>query len=309
MAVENRLAGFHGSRRALSAVPARFLIISIVGLLAASSILVAGCGSSAAVNSYVGQTRDILDGISNSLTGLKEYWTLPLEDQGSLKETLGEYNEEVDKGQDLLDHVDSPVQCRDLEDLLTYLVEKAKLIGTLTTQFADYTEDMSRIATDISDLVAELEVFITKKSLPTGARQMFEKTNSINADVKSTIPPPLFQGIQVEFTDFMAVMNEKFQKAAEKADGWRPEDSPATGEEEQEEERDEEAEPQDSYRNKALMSMLEDVPEQWLEFNAKLAEWMGAARELSGLNAAYAEFDQLMLQTKEEIRKIEKKCL
>ncbi|MBN2168252.1 MAG: hypothetical protein JW738_03330 [Actinobacteria bacterium] len=306
LAVEDRLTGSYVSKRAFLPLPTRFPVSSIIILLISLSIIITGCGSSAAANGYIEQTKDILDGISNSLAELKEYWTLPLEDQGGLKKTLDEYNEAVDKGQELLDHVDSPAPCRDLEDLLTYVMEKAKLIGTLTTQFGDYTEDMSKVATDISDLVGELEVFMTKKGLPAGARQMFEKANSINADVKSTIPPPLFQGVQVEFTDFMAGITEQFQKAAEKASGWKPEDSGSTDEEEQAEE---DAEPQDNYKNKALTPMLEDVPEKWLEFNAKLAEWMEAAREVSGLNTSYAEFDQLMLQTKEEIKKIEKKYL
>lgn len=305
MAEERRIGGMYVTPAIEMPVLYKFLVILLVVLMTGIAFSSAGCGSSTAVRNYVDQTKEILNDITASLVELKEYWVLPLEDQGNLKEELEGYNEAVEKGQALLDHVDSPAECRDLEDLMTYIVEKAKSIGTITTQFGDYAENMSESATDVSNLVAELEVHMTKKDLPTGARKMFETANSINATVHSNVPPPLFQGIQEEFNNFVTEMTEQFREASEKASHWRMDESDYP----EEDEEGEEDEPQDNYRNKALTPILEDIPGQWAEFNAEMAQWMEAARELSGLNAAYAEFDELIIQAQGEIDAIEKKYL
>lgn len=303
------VTGFSG-RLTVPAVLRLVIPSFAVSAIIISFLFVSGCSSiEEAVNVYTEKAGIIIDDLNKSMAELKNYWVLPLVEQGDLKDAQEEYGKSVDEVQDLIDHVDAPKACRDLENQLAMIEEKAKSINRMTTPFSDFMDDMSGVAVEIEDLISELEVFQKKKDLQTGVRQMYDKANSIYSEVKSKVPPPLFQGIQAEFIKFMGGFTEQFYKAAERASNWSLEEETRYEDEgESREDGDEdEAGAKDNYRNSALEPFLENIPDDWEEFNADLNEWMAAAREVGGLNTAYLEMEQMVVQAVAEMQKLQKK--
>lgn len=277
-----------------------FLIIS--GALAS---LLAGCGGNRAVIDYTKRANQVLDDINAKAGELKKVWTVPLADQGGLQEALTAYRKALANGQEMVDSTDPPGPCVKLDELLRQTVDRGLELANVTSPFADYTDSVGPIVARISEVVASLATLQKDRDIPSGLAGLTEKARKADTDLRSMVPPLLFQGIHQEILKFSDAMVKAFEKASKELgtdSGRYQETQPQDEEEEGTEPGDRERESQ----SKQVQPLLEDIPDAWQSFNEQLSMLMSVARQVAGLEAKNAETENIVGQMVAEIVRLNK---
>jgi hypothetical protein len=275
-----------------------FLIISV-----AFPSLLAGCGGNRAVIDYTTRANQVLDEINAKAGELKKLWTVPFADQVGLQEALATYRKALANGQEMVDSTDPPGPCVKLDELLRQTVDRGLELANVTSPFADYTDSVGPIAARISEVVASLATLQKDRDIPSGLAGLTEKARKADTDLRSVVPPLLFQGIHQEILKFSDEIVKAFEKASKELgtdSGRFQETQPQYGEEQGTEPGDRQLESQ----SKQVQPLLEDIPDEWRSFNEELSMLMNVARQVAGLEAKNAETENIVGQVVAEIAKL-----
>ncbi len=285
----------------LAACVAFLIFLMICGALAS---LLAGCGGNQAVVDYITRTNQVLDDINAKAGELKKLWTVPFADQAGLQEALANYRKALAKGQEMVDSTDPPGPCAKLDELLRQTVDRGLELANVTSPFADYTESVAPVVARMSEVVKSLAIIEKDNDIPSGLAGLTEKAQKADTDLRSIVPPLLFQGIHQEILKFSDAMFKAFEKASKELgtdSGIYQETQPRDGEEG--------AQPGDQQleaQSRQVQPLLVDIPDAWQNFNEHLSMLMNVARDVAGLEAKNADAENIVGQVVVEIVKLKK---
>lgn len=287
--------------------PARTAVLVTVAA-ALVALIMTGCGSTAdKVNDYLVMAGGVVKGIEGSLSEFDALWPVPLSAQGGIKATLVGFRKALADGQSEVDSMDVPEPCLELSRLLRQCLDRGRELADMTTQFADYIDDMAPIALQIDEVTVTLQELMERKDIPTGFHGLYDKVNSINAALGTVLPPVTFQEVHHTFGEFVQSMAKDFKKAHDRLGDW--------GLEEEEEEEEEEVQPEEEQdekpaketpENRAIKPVLKGIPEEWGRTCGEIAAMFDALRGSTGLKQKEAVVRDLVGQANAMMQALEK---
>ncbi|MBU4490288.1 MAG: hypothetical protein KKE79_06590 [Actinobacteria bacterium] len=287
------------------------VLVTVAAVLA--TLAMTGCSSTAdKVNDYLGVAGGVVDGMGASLSRFDALWTVPLSAQGGIKVTLVGFRKALADGQSEVDSVDAPEPCRELSGLLWQCLDRGRELADMTTQFADYIDDMAPIARQIDEVTVTLQGLMDRKDIPSGFFGLYDKVNDVNSSFGTVLPPSTFQEVHHRFGEFVRSMVKDFKKAHDRLGDWGLEDEEDEGEPSGYEEGDPEEEPEEEdYKketpeNRAIEPILKGIPGEWGRLCGEVAAMFDALRESTGLKHKEAVVRDLVGQAEAMMQALEK---
>jgi hypothetical protein len=288
-----------------------YILILLTAFVAELS---AGCGGgAAAVNSYTYMANEILSDINAKAGDIKKLWVLPVAEQGGMPEAVTDYRKALAAAQEKLDATDSPAPCRELDRMLREAVDKGRELADLATPFADYLQYIAPIAAQVSEMVDTLKALEEKEDVSSGLAQLAEQAAAIDRELRTVMPPSVFNGIHQELLQFANSIAVAFARASGKSTIYMEYDNNSNradetdGETDDETAPDEESSPVVRPRNsQKLEPIVEEIPDAWERFNGELSSLMDVVREVIGLKAKNLEVEAKIGTALAEIKRLEK---
>lgn len=287
----------------------RFCIITLLATISAA--LFAGCGGgAAAVNNYTYMANEMLSDINAKAGEIKKLWVLPVAEQGGMPEAVTAYRKSLAAAQEKLDATDPPTPCRDLDMLLREAVDKGRELADLATPFADYLQYIAPIAAQVSEMVGTLEALEEKEDVSSGLAQLAVQAAAIDRELRTVMPPSVFNGIHQELLQFANSIAVAFARASGESTIYEEYDTTEDQADETEDESTPGEESSPVVRPKSsqkLQPIVEEIPDAWERFNGELSSLMDVVREVIGLKAKNLEVEAKIGAALAEIKKLEKK--
>ena len=282
------------------------VLVMVAAVLVA--LVMTGCGSTAdKVNDYLVMAGGVVGGIEGSLSEFDALWPVPLSAQGGIKATLVGFRKALADGQSEVDSLDVPEPCLELSRLLRQCLDRGRELADMTTQFADYIDDMAPIAQLIDEVTVTLQELIERNDIPTGFPGLYDKVNSINAAFGTVLPPVAFLEVHHTFGEFVQSMVTDFKKAHDRLGDWGLEEEEEEEDEEvQSEEEPDEKPAKETPENLAIKPILKGIPEGWGRTCGEVAAMFDALRGSTGLKQKEAVVRDLVGQTNAMIQALEK---
>lgn len=291
-------------------LPAARTAVLVTVAAALVALVVTGCGSTAdKVNDYLVMAGGVVEDIEGSLSEFDALWPVPLSAQGGIKATLVEFRKVLADGQSEVDCVDVPEPCLELSRLLRQCLDRGRELADMTTQFADYIDDMAPIARQIDEVTVTLQGLMERNDIPTGFPGLYDKVNSINAAFGTVLPPVTFQEVHHTFGEFVQSMVKDFKKAHDRLGDWGLEDEEEEEEEDEEvqsEEETDEKPAKETPENRAIEPILKGIPGEWGRLCGEVAAMFDALRQSTGLKPKEAVVRDLVGQVNAMIQALEK---
>ena len=289
-------------------LPAARTAVLVTVAAALVALVVTGCGSTAdKVNDYLVMAGGVVEDIEGSLNEFDTLWPVPLSAQGGIKATLVEFRKVLADGQSEVDSMDAPEPCLELSRLLRQCLGRGRELADMTTQFADYIDNMAPIAQQIDEVTVTLQGLMERNDIPTGFPGLYDKVNSINAAFGTVLPPVTFQEVHHTFGEFVQSMVKDFKKAHDRLGDWGLEDDEdeEDGEVQPEEEPDEKP-AKETPENRAIEPILKGIPGEWGRLCGEVAAMFDELRGSTGLKQKEAVVRDLVGQANAMMQALEK---
>lgn len=282
----------------------RWLPFLLVVAIVASMVGLGGCGqTNKEVQNYIDVALPSIDKVASRLNELRKFFTLPLGDQGGMKDALAAFRKTLSESQKTQDETHAPQPCRDLERLWGQSLDHGRQIADMLTPFADYFGDLAPVAKEVSEMMAILAQLQSGSYIASGVVTQSARASSALTRFQTIIAPQVFNAVNAEFGAFLQTTINKLQQASQMIEKQGVEEAPeeppgySTG--------PQSTQPR-SGKKSSVQSLIGEIIEDWERTSGKIVSLLDGVRQTTGVTPKQAEFDSAILQIQAQVQNLEK---
>lgn len=126
--------------------------------------------------------------LNEKAVALKETWGYPIPDQLQIRETLQQFRDSLNAGQEKVDSIDFPEECVELATCLGRVVDRGRDLANLVEPYSDYIDRIAPIISGSQSIVDELNALTDAGTVSSGIASLALKADSLETSFLAIEP-------------------------------------------------------------------------------------------------------------------------